>query len=339
MVETGGPTAVGHLNGLDYLRAAAALAVVVWHMSVVPVSTLFDVDRWAQHRVAWNDALVVHFLLLAVPLFMLMSAYLLVVRPPTTGIRARIVTLLTMAVFWSVVLKLWQGGSGALRAGRPDSVGSALEFVVRAGNTPYYFFVSLSLVLLLVWRLRGVAAGWSVALLVVATTWLAIAPAIASRWDQEWAAAYWNPLNFVVYAPIAVLVERAPRPRPWMLLLLAAAAVPVAALEWIADRSAVHFAGNGFAFPGYTRPSSAILVTLLLLLALPVRRQPGRLVRVLAINSLAIYVLHLLVFPEVFRITGLDGTPGARAAAAALTVAACLAIAAVLRPALQRRLI
>ena len=63
-------------HGIDYLRAFMSLAVIAWHMRLFGISPLFDVNGYATHRIQFSDLINFNLLLLAVPVFFLISIFL-----------------------------------------------------------------------------------------------------------------------------------------------------------------------------------------------------------------------------------------------------------------------
>jgi hypothetical protein len=124
-----------------------------------------------------------------------------------------------------------------------------------------------------------------------------VLPVLHKETHFRFLAHHANPLNFVPYAFAGVGLARlsavgAARTRTWIGIACVALAGGTAVLDWTVYVDPCFFEINEFAIPAYTRPSLVFLAVAVLVLALPVRRPPGPVVRFMALHSLGVYCLH-----------------------------------------------
>ncbi len=296
-----------HIGGLDWLRAAGSLAVVMWHMYVFGRSPLFLRQTFAEHRFELSDFLNFHILLSAVPLFIALSCFLFVRRPPSwSQLRARCGRIGILLLFWPFALRLYLGNYQDLLRSLPGSFAEAWAYLVTGAHTIYYFFASLLIITAISFAASRLSSAVVTFFVVLSGALVASLPLFAAATDLWQLTAYWNPLNFVPCAFASVLLARnfdAWRGRAVAVLfgLLAASGVS-AFLEWRFYVHPVHFPGQGFALPAYTRLSVLFSAYLFLAGALFFEIPVPRIVGYMSRMSLALYCLHPFTVPLAQRI-------------------------------------
>lgn len=290
------------IDGLQWLRAVMSLFVVIWHLGGGGKSALFYPDKLPNHSFQASDFVNFQVLLLAVPTFMLISTYLLALAggSMTTALR-RSQRVALLVLFWPVLWMLYQGGWASLPQNLPATPGDTVTFVLTAGHTIYYFFVSLILAYALTSLAAALPLAVNVLLLLVAVIAVAGAPVFSIQYNLPLLSAYWSPVNFLPYPFAGVIIWRAlDRDAPSQRLaivsaLLLAAYCGFSYLEWMTYPNAVFFPGQQVAYPAYTRPSLVAGAMLLLLLAIHTRPGLPKVIDFMASYSLALYLLHLFV--------------------------------------------
>ena len=133
----------GRLVGIDYLRAFFSVCVVAVHLGYVYPSSIFRASEYQTHVFGWSDFVNFYILCLAVPVFVLISAYLYALKPTNTrGLLRRLGRIGRLLVFWATVyLIFFFTGYGAIKQFPPDAKERAV-FLLTGGNTVYYFFVA-----------------------------------------------------------------------------------------------------------------------------------------------------------------------------------------------------
>ncbi len=292
------------IEGIDYLRAIMSVFVVVWHMDGAGRSLIFSKEQYPDHRFTLSDFLNFHVLLLAVPTFILMSNYLFVLHGTSwAALKRRLWRLAILVTFWPIALTLYKKSVYGLPDLVPGSPSSLVSFVLTAGHTIYFFFVSLIVCLVVthfISRLRSPAVWFGSVLSVVLLFSLPLATKL-SGWS--WLSACVNPLNFIPYSFAAVLLSRyAGYVAHRKALILAAGlflAVALSVAEWRLDTGSIFFAsedpflrGQDSAIPAYTRASLLFsTVVVLILAANPAIKAHGA-VRFMSRHALALYCIH-----------------------------------------------
>ena len=92
------------LSGVDLIKALFSVAVVVVHLGYVWPSKIFSLKEYCDHSFGPSDAVNFYLLLLAVPLFFLMSNYLYI-RKVRDGryLQKYLLRIVRLACFWIVI--------------------------------------------------------------------------------------------------------------------------------------------------------------------------------------------------------------------------------------------
>ena len=288
-----------HISGIDWLRATLSILVVTWHMALISRSEVFSVDNYESHEFGFSDFLNFHVLLLAVPAFMALSCFLFVRHEETPGrFRKRLVRIGILILFWPAALKLWNGSVLEAMESIPRTIPGLAVYGIRAGNTIYYFFVSLLICLTVCQLCRNLSTRAVTFLCGGFCILVAALPIVAERTQIFQLSAYWNPFNFLPYAFGSIILARRelslnqPGIRVRAACVLAFVAAAVAMVEWHYYPDAIHFRGHGYVMPGYTRISSVGLAYLVMVLAIHPSIRPNPIVAYMSRASLALYLLH-----------------------------------------------
>ena len=294
--------------GIDYVRALFSVCVVAVHLGYIAPSSVFDQELYTHHQFTWSDFINFYVLLLAVPMFLIVSHYLSLRKPADWSVCLRqLKRIACLGVFWTLLYLVFihQG----FRGWWPGSPRRMVTFLVSAGGTPYYFFVSLIGLTVLTYVVRSIRTRYIVVLFALTTAWVSILPFLAKATGIYKLAIYWNPMSFLPYPFAAILVSRL-RDGPlgrrcqthlviaWLLSCLLAMVV-----DWIAYPDAGFFTVTNSAIPAYSRPSLVFLSTAVLFLAVKVRPGPNAVISFMSRYSLGLYCLHPFFLPHVIRRT------------------------------------
>ena len=288
----------GRVVGIDYLRAAFSVAVVGVHLGYVFPSAIFDEQHYAEHTFGWSDFLNFYVLCLAVPAFVLISTFLYARKPAdAAGLGRRLWRIARLLVFWSVALQIFRyGGFEAVKHVPRDSKELAL-YLLRGGNTYYYFFVDLIFVTVVTHGATRLSSPAVWGLFAASTLMVGVLPMLHRETHNLFLALNANPFNFVPFAFAGVGLARLSaagddralgRVGLGCLTLAAASAI----LDWTAYVDPVFFQVNEYALPAYTRPSLVFLAVAVVVLALRFRWPENAVMRFMAVHSLAVYCLH-----------------------------------------------
>jgi len=282
----------GYLRGLDYGRAFFAVAVVAFHAQALgPFDAL---SRPARPDLA--GVIYLNVLLIAVPFFFTTSLFLYARswRPDLTRFRGRLVQLGLLSAFW--ISLTWSfRGVGQLEAGE------APAFILSGGDSAFYFFVGLiwlTVTVELMMRRRWDARPRLLIALTLASALVMLleGPLADALPGDRYVVNYWSPLNFIAYAPAAILLVRfeAKVLSGRVLVLALSAYVGLAVVEWMVldTRDVGPFPVY---LPVYSRPSLVLAAALIVAVLVRGAWHPPRVVVWLSGLSLGIYCVHQLV--------------------------------------------
>ncbi len=287
--------------GFDYLRVVLSVAVVAWHVRLFGKSDIFDELRFLDHHFAVSDFVNFHILLLAVPAFMLMALFLFVEKVQARGrgyFVERVKRLVFLYLLWSSIAIVWWRDIEIARTLAWDWK-YVMSVVATGGFSIFYFFFSLILVTLASYIAIKFPRYLLYVLLIASSFLLWVMPlVVAETHSYPYLVAYWNPLNFIPYAFVAVLASSYVRSPGFekrlanLIVFLSLAFVLSSVIEWHLLVHADNFPGNGFAMPAYTRISVVVGASLLFFLSFYLHRPPNVLVRFLSDCSLGLYCVH-----------------------------------------------
>lgn len=290
------------LEGIDHLRAVMSLFVVTWHMQGAGRSSIFSREAFSRHSFTLSDFVNFHLLLLAVPMFVFVSVYLYARQPATVArLGDRLGRLAILATFWPVALIIYYARYSGLRQALPGSLTEGVRFVLRAGNSQYYFFPSLMVCMIAAHLFLILGRRTQAGVFVLSCALLAVLAPLTLLTGFAPLSAYWNPTSFLPVAFAAALVARheafVDRHRTRMVVVSLAMAAMLAVLEWRFLVGEVFFGGQSCALPCYARPSLLFSVVALALVALHPAVTSGPVVRFLSAHSLALFCLHPFFMP------------------------------------------
>ena len=307
--------------------------VVGWHTKVLGPTLAGSTPRRDLAALTWSDLAYFNGLLVAVPCFLVMSAWLLYERATGRYVRERLVWLLTVYAFWSLAYSTYTRASLACD---PRSV-RCIGYTLLTGNgtaANYYFAAQIvcDLALFALVRLPSTAGTTAAIALIVVSAANAVVTQIG-----PWAAAgswFYSPLNFLVAPALVFLIRR----HAWTLttgrarLVLAAGALGLTAVEYAL------YAHGPWRLPAYARLSIFATALLLLSLALSAgRTSPGWLAR-LAVATLGVFAVHFFVM-DLVGVTPAPAFGLARLGQLATVLVVAFLVAEGLRFAFRQRLV
>jgi len=285
------------IGGLDLLRAVMSIFVVIGHMRGGGTSLIFSPGGYKNHTVTFSDFVNFHLLLLAVPTFFLISNYLFAAKKPDFRYFVRFLArIFVLLVFWTGLLLLYWNGVYGFLQNAPKTIPGLIVTVLTAGNTQYWFFISLILCLSVTYislRLHTVTV---FLLFLLSSVFLAFMPYITMLMIFYPLSAYWNPLNFVPFSFSAILLVRFGEVVSVRRAIIALTALFLAVLfsffEWQFYKDDIFFPGQGSAIPAYTRGSLLFSALAIFVLAISSKVRTNNAVYYLSKHSLALYCLH-----------------------------------------------
>jgi peptidoglycan/LPS O-acetylase OafA/YrhL len=286
-----------HYGNIDYIRAFASLIVVAAHYGAIPYPESVG-----------TYALVFGYLCrMVVPLFMVVSSFLFA-RCDRTGeyAWAKIKRMLLLALLWSFFFYLSNGGIPAY-IGKLSEVAKAggkspllLAYYLASGlQTVFYFFIALALVQLLTFILQR--ASTALVIMTLAACLLALVALPFALGGKL--AVFDNPINFLAFAPVGVLLSRRADAIFGKKLLVGGSLLGLGLAAAALEASVLHPGDLAFVTGG-TKASLVFLAAGLFVLTLT-ERKPGPAIRFMSDQSLMLYFLHTCVFSVVSTAYGL----------------------------------
>src|SRR6187551_1367345 len=96
-----------HIHGFDSLRAFFSVCVVAVHSGYFAPSGIFDRSLCSSHLFSRSDFVNFYVLLLAVPVFALISCFLMAMRPSTDErLMQRVTRAAKLLLFWTLLLHI-----------------------------------------------------------------------------------------------------------------------------------------------------------------------------------------------------------------------------------------
>jgi hypothetical protein len=290
------------IAGIQWLRAAMSIFVVVWHLGGVDRSLIFAPNDFNRHVFSISDFLNFHVLLVAVPAFVIISNYLLAIAPDdarTLFHRAKRIVILLL--FWPMAINIYSKGWQGFANSIPTSAPGLLTYVLTAGQTIYFFFCSLLITLGVTFVAKHASLAANIWMLLLSSAALSVAPFIAIHYASPYLCAYWSPLNFVPYTFGAIVVARYFNSNfnvagvTLGVLGLFCLSCLLSYFEWRFYPDAIFFKAHGYALPAYSRSSLVFGSMMILIIALHIKLQVPAIIDFMARNSLALYCLHLFL--------------------------------------------
>lgn len=285
------------IPGFDYIRSIMSIFVVIWHFGGLGQSLIFSHNEYANHIFSLSDLINFHVLLLAVPLFIIVSNFLFFINIPTVEIlKRRSKRLLVLYSFWLCAFAIFIYGIRGLENFIPDSLSSLFFNILSAWHTNYYFFISLLITTLLTYFLSSLSNRIVISCFIISCLILFLLPILTKAISSYPLSAFWNPLNFIPYAPAAILISRFRidiEKRKYLTIFVAGLlSVIFSIIEWHIDVSDIYFQGQPSAFPSYTRVSIVFATIIVLIIALDSRIKVNRIILFMSKHALALYCLH-----------------------------------------------
>lgn len=299
-----------HINGIDWLRAFSSVFIVMWHMHAFGTSDIFSKQHYTGHQFDLSDFINFHILLVAVPLFIAISCYLFALKNTTNAyFKSRMFRIVSLLIFWVVMLYLWNSSIWYILGNIPLSMPELVLYIITGGHTIYYFFVCLLFCTILCFaatrlQFRTVLFMGGFSCLVIISL-----PLLAEYTGYFWLSAHWNPLNFLPYPFASVLIARFDYTRCNKVKLFCGltflffAILAASILEWHYLISLVHFKGQGYAIPAYTRLSVFFSAYLILVCMLFSNIKTNFLINYMSERSLALFCLHPFFIPIIARLS------------------------------------
>jgi hypothetical protein len=296
--------------GIDYLKGFFSVCVVLIHIGYISQSLIFDTSRYLEHILTVSDLVNFYLLLLAVPVFFLISSFLFFQKPQDTSVLlSSLKRIGKIAVFWIVLHTILEYRGREIIDWLPKSFEELVVFIVSGGHTIYYFFVSLIGLTIITHFSKRLPVIHVLALFIISTLLVAMLPIVSMATNHFILSVHWNPLNFIPYPFAAILVFHiakldSAKIKPIYIILIAVLIVLLIIADWTIYVNRGFFQVNLFAIPAYSRPSLVLIAMVVVLLGIKIQPKQNAVILFMSNNSLALYCLHLFFKTPANRLSG-----------------------------------
>lgn len=289
-----------HFSNIDWIRAIASIAVVAIHYHVIPLDQTANIASIGN----LTDG---YILRLSVPMFMLVSIFLFTSKERNASyLLKKTKTLLFLAFTWSFIFYALNGGLLApiekivhISKEVKNSPEILLHYFFSDLETVFYFFISLYVVLVIAFLLQNRSTKLIITSLMLSVLTVAILPFIY----QGSLATFYNPINFIPYAPAAILINRY-RAVVFQKKLQIGSGCLLLGLLMIFVELTIALQTNINFINGYTKTSLIFISVGLLLISLSTKK-PNKIVAFMSEHSLPLYLFHTCLFSLVGTITNI----------------------------------
>jgi peptidoglycan/LPS O-acetylase OafA/YrhL len=296
--------------GLDYLRAFFSVCVVLVHLGYVSRSIIFSKDFYLAHTFTVSDFINFYLLLLAVPVFFLISNYLFYRKPQDSLVlSAYLKRIAKIAGFWIVLHIIFKYKGWDFIHSLPKSSMHLAYFIMSGGNTIYYFFISLIGLTVITHLCKRLNIFHVLVLFIITTLFVSILPVLSVKTGHYALIAYWSPLNFLPYPFAAILVfhiaglDRA-KMKPIYMIAAGFLILLLVVADWTIYINKGFFNVAVFALPAYARPSLVFIGMAALYCAVKLDFKGDSISLFMSNNSLALYCLHPFFILPAKRLSG-----------------------------------
>ena len=195
--------------GIDYLRALFSICVVAVHLGYISPSSIFNKELYINHRFTLSDFVNFYILLLAVPVFFIISNYFFYRKPVGWAVCYQYLKrIIKLAIFWPIFYSLY---IIFVFKGWPLIPKSGLElilFIFSGARTIYFYFVSLIGLTIITYFSKSIRIRYIAIFFILTTLLVSSLPLLSMTTGYYIFSIFWNPLNFLPYPFAAILVSR-----------------------------------------------------------------------------------------------------------------------------------
>ncbi len=295
--------------GLDYLRAFFSVCVVVVHLGYVDPSSIFDRKLYVKHLFTLSDFVNFYILLLAVPVFFIMSHFLYIRKSKN---KKRLIPytkrICSIGIFWAISFAAFEFKGWEILKWLPKSLSDIPIFIMSGGYTIYYFFFVLVCLTVITGLCMNLRSFYIYLFFILSVSLVGVLPLIAIRTGKFIYCIHWSICNFLPYPFAAVLVsnivEYDNRKFCMFNIALVILAIISIIMEWRIYVDKGFFSINLYAIPPYMRPSLVFLSMIILCVAVRLELKENALIDYMSKSSLALYCLHPFFIEPVQKIVG-----------------------------------
>jgi hypothetical protein len=295
-----------YIHGFDYLRIIFAIFVITWHIRIFGNTGIF-LPQISNFTPSFLDIIYANILLLAVPIFMLVSLFLYGYnRNKIDGyFRKRITYLGWLYIFWYF--------AALIVFGKGISVSSLLSIQSLSSGfgTPVYFLFDLILMTIILEcliLLKGYTSEKTYILLnsilfIIFIILITFSLPISYFFGKEYNwlfLAFYSPINFLPYPFLASLLiiffNRIRTITMKWISLLFTMMICLIILEWAFLVNSVLYNSYHIIVPPYARPSLIVGSLILFILFSRITKESSVIIKNLSSLTLGVYLIHIYIW-------------------------------------------
>lgn len=292
--------------GFDYLRAIMIIFIVIWHTGLLGGVELVDISQYCRRSIAITDIICFQFLLLAVPVFFLISFFLFVINLEVKTKKYffdRLERLVYLYVFWAGLwcLIYYRKAFSIFSEAIQQNPKELFFFIACGGVSAFWFLFSLALLTIITYFCRKLPQLilWLLLFLSALSLWIGPIIGITQSPKVFYWMQWWVPIVHLPYVFIAILVSHANKDRLYPKIRLIAGILLMIFIftsfcewEWILHRCSTVNYGR---ITTYARLSVVSGASMIFILSFLIRTPPNKLIKFLSDQSLGIYCVHIFV--------------------------------------------
>ena len=273
-------------------------------MGTIPRSSIFNKELYLNHNFTLSDFINFYVLLLAVPVFFIISNYLFLRKPTEWAVCYQYLKrIIKLSIFWPVSYEIFKYQGWQILAWLPRSGLDLIWFILSGGWTVYYFFISLICLSIITHFSKPIRTRYIAIFFILTTLLVSTMPLLSMKTGNYILTIFWNPLNFLPYPFAAILVSRLVDLKlnkqkqiyliiGWFLLCFITIII-----DWVAYIDAGFFEVGPYAIPSYSRSSLIFISMAVLYFSIKIRPKFNFIIDFMSRYSLGLYVLHVFFSP------------------------------------------
>lgn len=286
--------------GIDYLRAFFSLCVILVHLGYIYPSNIFDKTLYLKHVFTVSDFLNFYVLLLAVPIFYIISNFLFYHKEKNIhNLYEYCKRIGKIVFFWIAAFNIFAYAGWNILGIFPKDLWNIFIFIINGAGTLYYFFISLILLTIITHFSKKINTIYILIFFIFTTFLIACFPIIAI-FNVKYInlCVFWNPLNFIAYPFAAILVyklielDKNKKIKLKYFFIFGIIILLSIIADWTIYLNKIFFIVNGYPIPAYTRPSLIFISMFVLFLFIKLEPNKNSIILFMSKNSLLLYCLH-----------------------------------------------
>ena len=262
------------------------------------------------HRFTLSDFVNFYILLLAVPVFFIISNYFFYRKPVGWEVCYKYLKrIIKLAIIWPIFYSLYGILVFQVWPRIPRNGLEMIYFIFTASRTIYFYFVSLIGLTIITYFSKSIRIRYIAIFFILTTLLVSSLPLLSMTTGNYLFSIFWNPLNFLPYPFAAILVSRLIDLKlnklkqtylmvGWFLICFL-----MIVIDWRAYIDAGFFKVNSYAIPAYSRSSLIFISMAVLYFSIKIRPKFNFIIDFMSRYSLELYCLHIFFVPFTYSLS------------------------------------